>query len=107
MTQVGTRTIDTSHIPDEILQRWVLVESLNGDTLLNTLPEEVVNTIDDTKKLFEKCLSVKQTAYQDRHGNIIDENGNKLDSVQTQQIWIVKAANQDDVQIAAENIRIA
>ncbi len=106
MTNIAEKTIDTSHIPDEVFGRWFKIENLDWNELMNTLPKEVIATIWDTKLLIEDCFSVTQSTFQDRHGNITDTNENPIKSPQSQKLWVIKATSQQDVQTVRENIRV-
>ena len=106
MTNIADKTIDTSHIPDEVVERWIKIESLDWEELINTLPKDVIAAIWDTKVLIEDCFSVTQSSFQDRHGNITDTNGNPITAPQSQKLWFIKATNQEDAQTVKENIRV-
>ncbi len=106
MTNIAEKTVDTSHIPAEVLERWFKIEDLDWKELMNTLPPEVIATMSDTKLLIEDCFSVTQSTFQDRHGNITDTNGNPITSHESKKLWVIKATNQQDVQTVKENIRV-
>lgn len=106
MTNIADKTIDTSHIPDEVVERWIKIESLDWNEVMNTLSKEVIAAIWGTKLLIEDCFSVTPSTLQDRHGNITDTNGNPITAPQSQKLWVIKATNQEDAQTVKENIRV-
>lgn len=106
MTNIAEKTIDTSHIPTEVLERWIKIEGLDWKELMNTLHPEVIAAIWDTKLLIKKWLSVTQSSFQDRHGNIKDTNGNPIKYPQSEKIWVIKATNEEDAKTIKENIRV-